>query len=200
MMRTRVIAFTVCAVAVFLGCMRSSPPLRLDGEIQMRQQPDPATEPTFAYVIGPAPVGCPNWYVALKKAHEIAGCDASGRGDPANACQKKLKKCSACDVCPIIQPGQGPEVTIRRMHEDRRGLTSIDLKYVDFNAEICSKFDMMNLLVNTIIHESIHACPSVGGGKIHDLSPSTSRLGPPLVPLSPDGCTTYDITEACMDQ
>lgn len=80
-------------------------------------QPEIALVPgsTYAYSIGPAPLDCPNWYASLRKARLRAGCDGSGRGDPANPCQIKLKECSACDVCQVLQPGQGPEVTIRRM-------------------------------------------------------------------------------------
>ena len=76
----------------------------------------------------------------------------------------------------------------------------MDLKRVDFNEDICNKFELIAELVNTIIHEAAHACPSVGGGQVHDLSPSESNLGPPLVQFSPDGCSTYEITKACMEQ
>lgn len=190
----------VLAACMVIGCAGGA--LRRPPEVKQShkwREADPAQESTYAYAIGPAPLDCPNWYAALRKARERAGCDGSGRGDPKNPCQKRLKECSACDVCPILQPGQGPEVTIRRMV--REGLTSEDFSRVEFKEDYCYKFSLIDALAETMIHEATHACPSLGGGPVYDLSPSKSNgLGPPLVKLSPDGCTAYDLARACIGQ
>ena len=204
----------------YSGCVVSMPPSdarvpEKASPLRQDQAPGPGERPgdaphsqppcglvsgaTYAYLIGPAPLDCPNWYASLRKARLVAGCDGSGRGDPANACQIKLKECSACDVCQILQPGQGPEVTIRRM--GRNGWTATDYSRVDFREELCTDFRLIGELAATMLHEATHACPSVDGGTIRDLSPETARgLGPPLVPLSPKGCNAYDITSACLGQ
>ena len=195
---SRIAALTVLVGAVFTGCIHEA--YRRGGK---GDKPEPfvhlAEGPegqTYAYVIGPAPVGCPNWYAALRRARQIAGCNEAGQGDPANPCQKKLKECSACDVCRILEPGKGPEVLVRRMF--LYGHMAPDYSRIEFKEEFCSDFSLIGKLTETMIHEATHACPSVGGGPIYDHSRSGPLGRAGLGPTSPDGCTAYQITDACL--
>jgi hypothetical protein len=126
---------------------------------------------------------------------------AGGMGGRLIGRQRKLKDGSACDVCKILEPGQGPEaiVTVHpgkinaltREPEPLRGW------HVLFNKDICQDFARIGELAVTMIHEATHACPSAGGGAIYDLSPDSPGVLPGLTPLSPNGCTAYDIGRTC---
>lgn len=182
---------TALMAAAFSACVREAPRPSIP-RLSLPAGPEGAT---YAYAIGPAPEGCPNWYSALKSARRMAGCDGAGRGDPASPCQTKLRECAACDICKILEPGQGPEVVVRRMKE--KGWTAPDFTRVEFGEELCNRFSFIDELAKTMVHESAHACPSVGGGPVYDRSRSSVLGRAGLGPTSPDGCTAYDITEAC---
>ena len=108
---------------------------------------------------------CPNWDAALRIAQEKAGCTSK---PTTCACAAALK----CDVCPMLQEGQGPDAFFKNLGVSSRnrwiaGHTTIAVEFplrvesVEFDLILCN-FEgsaFVEGLAATILHEaSEHAC------------------------------------------
>ena len=127
---------------------------------------------------------CPNWDKALASARKRAGCDGGGGDGGGNKtacdCKAKLSECKTCDICSILQPGSGPLAIIESLGRDIGGCTesSWDLRHcpgwgnwssnwrVQFDTGICVDPARIEDLASVMIHEALHACPSIGGPPI----------------------------------
>ena len=137
---------------------------------------------------------CPNWYAALHVARLAAGCYGAKEH---NRCQEKLRACHACDICPILQPNEGPATSLANsFSEPRRRAQAEGPHYSNLWSDWSVKFlkrgclGEVDVLAGDMIEEAAHACPSIGGGPIYDEDNW-------FVP-APPGCSGTKIQNVCM--
>ncbi|WP_082207339.1 RHS repeat-associated core domain-containing protein [Corallococcus macrosporus] len=166
------------------------------------------SDPAGLYKVGAEP-SCQNWYAALRKAKEMAGCGDNGEEcDPDNSCQKAVMACAGgCNICKILAPGQGPTM----IFEDRgqiivgpdgvsglRGHVGRDFISGEwagwFNSNLCADPAMIDVLASTMVHEAMHACGMINGPNdyIRD-SPYSGYWGGAIAP----GCTASELERVC---
>jgi RHS repeat-associated protein len=138
-----------------------------------------------------APHQCTNWSLALDAARRQAGCGGASTGGTKKSCrcQQKLKDCSACDICQLLDEAY---LTPAFSVEDLQcaGKSSWGCSYVttagkgelDVDRSACEDPSKAGQLAKTLIHEATHFCKALGGGAITD---------------EPGTCSAKSIAEEC---
>jgi hypothetical protein len=153
--------------------------------------------------------GCPYWADALRRAQEIAACDASHRGDPKSRCQAAIRRCKGgCDICQFLKPGGlgayvadkdeenwGPIERVPMSDTNPNGYKGLRAwqdpgllsREYKFNWYLCNMAGWSGVLGETIVHEAMHECIAVSPPGILD-----DRLFPP------SGCSAEDLENICV--
>jgi RHS repeat-associated protein len=121
------------------------------------------TDPQGLWQTGDDIRNCPAYDAALSLARYQAGCNDSGKGNECNPCQKALKACGKCDICSILQPGQGPTLTTGSWWPCLNpGSAACTVQPADWThlvtEQSCSD---PGLLAEVLLHEAVHQCSFV---------------------------------------
>lgn len=146
-----------------------------------RNNPNSNTDPTGLFVIGDRLGDCPNYYAALVKARERAGClsASSSESDKVNRCRNAETACGAnpASICDALEPGTGPSLHPTLSGGDS-AIHSPFFNTVKVSIKECNDFSFIGQLTDTLLHEAQHVA-----GNLSDLGE----------------CAASNVTKCCLE-